>query len=101
MPVLDDTRIARLAARLDRRSIELAEAATRIRAGAEQLSWRGPAAQAAESSISGLLELLSRCHHRCVEAAASLRRHRSTAVHRMAALSALSGAHDALARVVG
>jgi hypothetical protein len=91
MPVLDSVRITHLAARLDRRAVELAQASARLRAGAEQLSWRSPAARAGASSISGVLQLLARCHRRCLEAAATLRHHGSTAADRKAALSRLEG----------
>ena len=96
MAVLDTVRITHLAARLDRRAIELAQASARIRARAEQLSWRSPAARACASSVTGALHLLSRCHHRCLETAATLRHHGNTAAHRKAALTKLEGAITAV-----
>ena len=92
MPVLDTDRINQLAARLDRRAVELVEATARIRGRAEQLSWSSPASRACAASITAELQLLSRCQQRCAETAATLRRHGSTAAHREAALTTLQAA---------
>jgi hypothetical protein len=101
MHVLDANRIDALAAQLDRRAAELADVAGRLRLRAEGITWHSPAASTCAASASGLLELLGRCQRRCVETAASLRRHRSTAAHRLATLSKVEHTMVRVARGFG
>jgi putative protein kinase ArgK-like GTPase of G3E family len=101
MHVLDTNRIDALAAHLDRRAAELADAAGRLRLRASQLSWHSPAADASAATATGLLELVGRCQRRCSDTATSLRQHRRTAAHRLATLSTVEHTMAKVARGLG
>jgi len=77
-----------LSLRYHHRAAQLADRQLAVRAAAAGLQWESPAARALARSLSGLLDLGSRCQHRCTELADALTEHRRRVEHRLHVIEA-------------
>ena len=89
MPFLDCGRLESIANELDDHAEAIRGLTSRLRARAEHLEWRSPAAKAFGESLTGVLAVLSTCQGRCWNTAAAVRHHQATAAHHLAIASSV------------